>query len=365
MVQNKELAYWVALADNPEIGAKTIFKLEKCFKPISKLFIPENLKKLAGINIAENIKKQIRNVVSCFNLTELSDKYRKLGIRPVSIRCHNYPKLLREIPDPPAVIFVRGKLDIADELNLAVVGSRKYSNYGKRVVQDIVRGIVQSNITIVSGMALGIDSIAHKATLDAHGRTIGVLANGLDQIYPSSNRALAEGIIANGGAVISEYPPGVPPYKYNFPMRNRIIAGMSLGILVAEAAQKSGTLLTAKSALDYNRELLAVPGSIYSPTSEGSNNLIKYGAKLVNSANDILSELNIESRVKEGRAKKIMPASREEAIIVDYLDRDNPIHIDILAKKSKIDIATLSSKLIFMEMKGMVKNIGANNYILL
>lgn len=364
MQKNKDLAYWVALANNPQIGAKTILKLEKVFQSLERLFRPGNLKRLNGLGIAENIRDEIRKIVLNTDPRGEINKLRKLGISPISIRCAKYPQLLSEIPDPPALLFTKGNMGESFDLSLAVVGARKYSSYGRRVVQDIVRTLSQTGIVILSGLALGIDSIAHKTTLETGGRTIGVLANGLDQIYPSSNKALAEDILAKGGALISEYPPGVPPYKYNFPLRNRIIAGMSLGTLIIEAAQKSGTLLTAKAALDYNRELFAIPGNIYSPTSEGANNLIKYGAKLINCAEDILKELNIEAKIGHKKAKKVIPTGKDETKILNHLDTSNPIHIDKLSRVSGIEIADLSSKLIFMEMKGMVKNIGANNYIL-
>lgn len=359
----KDLIYWVALADNELIGSKTILKLDKYFGSLKKLFITRDLSGLSKLNIRKEIRVEIRKIVNNYNSKILVEKYQKLGIKVVCIKSGDYPKLLQEISDPPAVLFYKGKMGDGDELGLAVVGSRKYSNYGKQVVHDIVHNLAKENITIVSGMALGIDSLAHKTTLEAKGRTIGVLANGLDMIYPSSNRALAEGILANDGLLVSENPPGTPPYKSNFPLRNRIIAGMSLGTLVIEAARKSGTLLTAKAALDYNRELFAIPGNIFSPTSEGANNLIKYGAKLVNDSQDILKELNIETKVKCQKAQKVLPSSKEEVIILELLHPEEPVHVDKIVKKSKLDVSVVSSKLIFMEMKGMVKNIGANNYI--
>ncbi len=363
--RNNELIYWVALADNPSIGSKTIIKLKKYFGTLKNVFLNNGIKELPKINIRDDIRLEIKNVILSFKPEDLRDKYKRLSITPISLECDSYPKLLREIPDPPAVLFTKGKIVDNDELGLAIVGSRRYSIYGKRVVQSIVHKLVREGITIVSGMALGIDTLAHKATLEAGGRTIGVLANGLDEIYPGSNRALAESILDRGGLLISEFPPGVPPYKYNFPLRNRIIAGISLGTLVVEAAQKSGTLLTAKAVIDYNRELFAVPGSIFSPTSEGANNLIKYGARLVTSTSDICENLNIESKVKHKKAQQMLPSCKEETIIVKYLHSEESIHIDQIVKKTKLDISTVSSKLIFMEMKGMVKNIGANNYVLL
>lgn len=362
-MQKEELKYWVALADREIIGSKTILKLDKYFGSLEKLFKSKDISGLSKLAIRREIRLEIKDVLDKFDYKELSRKYKKLKIGTICIKSDNYPELLREIPDPPAVLFYKGKIGDGKDLGLAIVGSRKYSSYGKRVVHNIVHKLVDSGISIVSGMALGIDTLAHRACVEAGGRTIGILANGLDEIYPSSNKALAEGVLAKGGVLISENPPGTPAYKYNFPLRNRIIAGMSLGTLVVEAARKSGTLLTAKAALDYDRELFSVPGSIFSPTSEGANNLIKYGARLVSSAQDILDNLNIETKVKQKKAQKVLPSSKEEVMIYELLDPEESIHVDLIVKKSGLDISVVSSKLIFMEMKGMVKNIGANNYI--
>jgi DNA processing protein len=360
---DKESMYWVLLASNENIGAKTIFKLKKIYGTITNLFKRKDINRYESMYFSKRVKTEIDKVINSYKLDDAINRLKKYNIIPIIYNTPQYPKLLLEIPDPPAVLFVRGNDKCLNNISLSVVGSRKYTIYGKLVVQDIVHKIASSGLCIVSGMALGIDTLAHKATVDAGGVTIGVLANGLDRIYPASNRALSEEIIQRGGAIISEYFPGILPYKSNFPLRNRIIAGMSLGTLVIEAAQKSGTLLTAKAALDYNRDLFAVPGSIYGKNSEGTNNLIKYGAKLINNYNDVLEELNIDRRIGENIVKKTIPPNLEESKIIKYLDKNESMHIDILAKKSSIKISILSSKLVLMEMKGMVKNVGANYYI--
>lgn len=361
-MKDNELKYWLALASDIRIGATSFLKLNKKFKSFSDIF-KGDLGWINKMGLTPSVQEAIREVVKKDPDKEL-EKVKKLGISVVTIKDKNYPKILAEIPDPPAVLYVKGEIKPEDELAIGVVGSRKYTDYGARVTQDITRELAQNKATIVSGLALGIDAIAHKTALDAQGRTIGVLACGLDQIYPSSNKYLAERILKGNGAIISEYPPGTPPLRHHFPVRNRIISGLSLGIVVMEAAQKSGTLLTARSALDYNREVFAVPGSIYSQTSEGSHNLIKYGAKLVTTGEDILRELNIEKKSEQVKAKKIMPDNKEEAVILSKLDKDKPVHVDKLVKLTGFEISALNATLIMMEMKGKVRNLGNNQYVI-
>jgi DNA processing protein len=213
-------------------------------------------------------------------------------------------------------------------------------------------------------MALGIDSIAHRECLRQGNRTIAVLGGGIDasSIYPSSNRQTAEEIISNG-AIISEYPIGTPPLKQHFPARNRIISGLSLGVLVIEAAESSGALITAKFALEQNREVFAIPGNIYSKNSEGTNNLIKFGAKLVSKTDDILEELNLDYLKKTEKIKKAIPENEEEALILENLSAVEPVHIDRLAKIVKMNVTAVSSLLTLMEIKGKVKNVGGMRYI--
>ncbi len=361
---DEKIKYIVALASNPSIGAKTLFKLEKYFGCLSQLWKPDSAKRLQLINLPEKIKNQVKLVIKNVDPEKELEKLHELNITPIVYNDSKYPKLLTEIPDPPAIIYIKGDADIADTLAIAVVGARKYSYYGKKVVEDIVSQLAQQGLTIVSGLALGIDALAHRSAIVASGKTIGVLGCGIDMIYPTSNEALAKDMLSKGGTIMSEYPPGTPPYRSNFPLRNRIIAGLSMGVLVIEAAEKSGTLLTAKAALDYNRQLFAVPNNIYAPTSIGANNLIKYGAKLVNCANDITGELNIPVKVQESHSRKYFPQSKEEAIICQVLLKDEPTNIDKLAKITKLDIATINAKLTFLEIKGIVRNLGASNYIM-
>lgn len=275
-----------------------------------------------------------------------------------------YPPQLKEIPSAPAVIYGRGNLDILKNKSLAIVGSRKFTEYGKQTTQNLGRDLARAGLTIVSGLALGIDAIAHRATLEAEGSTIAVLGTGIDDktIYPRDNFNLAKDILANGGALITEYPPRTPSLKQNFPARNRIMAGLTLGTLIIEAALDSGSLITAGLALEFNREIFAVPGSIFSPQSAGANSLIKNGAKLVESAVDILEELNISSSRYSMPAKVFDPKKKEEKKIWNLLSSD-PLHIDRLVKLTKLNPAKVSSTLTTLEIKGAVRNVGGQNYI--
>ncbi len=276
----------------------------------------------------------------------------------------NYPKLLKEIYDAPPCLFTRGCLN-NDGFTLAVVGPRKFSPYGKQITEEIVRDLASQGIVIVSGLALGIDSIAHNTTLQAGGKTVAVLGSGINDrhIYPAGHRNLANNIIKDGGAVISEYPPGALPSKFTFPRRNRIVAGMSLGTLVIEAAEGSGALITAQSALDNNREVFAIPQNITSPNSTGVNQLIKNGAHPVTSAQDIIDVLDLEDIKNFISNREIVPDSPAEAKLLEFLSRE-PIHVDQLVKNCQLDSPSVNATLILMEMKGKVKNLGGMNYVL-
>ena len=276
----------------------------------------------------------------------------------------NYPELLKEVYDPPFCLFVRGKFE-PDDFSLAVVGTRKFSPYGKQVTEELVNDLASQGITIVSGLALGIDALAHEATLKAGGKTIAVLGSGINRnhIYPGQNKNLAERIIESGGALISEYPPGTIPSRFTFPKRNRIVAGMSLGSLVIEAPESSGALITAQYALDSSREVFAIPQNINALNSAGPNELIKNGAHPVTKANDILDILNLQDVKKYISNQEIIPDSPIEAKILENLSRES-IHVDELTKKCELDSSQINATLTLMEMKGKVRNLGGMNYVL-
>ncbi|MCF6460558.1 DNA-protecting protein DprA [Clostridium sp. Cult3] len=268
----------------------------------------------------------------------------------------DYPKKLHYIYDNPKVLYRRGELNEKDELSIAVVGSRKATNYGKWATEKFVRELVKLNITIVSGLALGIDAIAHKVALEENGRTIGVLGNGLDVIYPKRNEKLY-GDIPKNGAVITEYFMGVPPLAYNFPQRNRMISGLSLGVIVIEAKEKSGSLITAHHALEQGKEVFALPGNINSIFSRGTNKLIKDGAKLVMDIDDIIEEIyELQEKIKlnKDNALDLSGLSPLEIQIVELI-KEGPIHSDSIAISTGLDISTVNSVLTILELKGMIK----------
>ena len=244
---------------------------------------------------------------------------------------------------------------------MAVVGSRKASDYGQQVTRQICRGLAQAGITIVSGLALGIDACSHQTALDNRAKTIAVLGSGLDTIYPAANLRLAEKIIDHHGCVISEFPLGTPAYKSNFPQRNRIIAGLCLGTLVVEASFKSGALITARYALEQNREVFTVPGSIYNLGSQGPHSLIKNGARLITDAEEILESLNLQRANDFKNVKEIVPENETEKLLLTLIATE-PIHIDKLVKLSELTISQLNASLTLLEMKGAIKNLGGQKY---
>jgi DNA processing protein len=284
------------------------------------------------------------------------------NIKQINISDKDYPEILKEIHNPPKSLYVRGGFDEKDKIAIGIVGTRNYTSYGKQVAINIAGDLAEAGITVVSGLAKGIDAFAHQAALEKNGRTIAVLGSAVDSssVYPSCNKKLAEKI-AKSGAVISEYAPGTKSEIYFFPQRNRIVSGLSLGVVVIEAPEKSGALITATCALEQNREVFAVPGSIYSKNSVGTNKLIQMGAKLVNSANDILDELNLPL-LKE-KSKNFKPETKEEEILVSIITKE-PIHLDEIVKQSRLNSALASSTLIMLELKGIAKHQGGGYYIL-
>ncbi|MDP2838137.1 MAG: DNA-processing protein DprA [Candidatus Moranbacteria bacterium] len=287
-------------------------------------------------------------------------------IRLLTLHDETFPALLREIPDAPYTLYTKGNFDWGKApAMVAVVGSRKFTAYGEQVATRLSTDLTQAGFLVVSGLAFGIDSIAHEAVLAAGGETIAVLGSGLHHISPSSHAPLAKKIMGQG-AVISEYPPFMAGNSWTFPLRNRIIAGMTLGTIVIEAAERSGSLITASCALDYNREVFAVPGSILSPYSVGTNQLIKRGAKLVTGVQDILEEFSehrlLQTPGKEAANQHIPGLSPEEQTLLSLLSHE-PLHIDSIITRAKLSSATTGSLLTLLEIKGLAKNVGGMHYV--
>jgi len=334
--------------------------LEKLFGDLETAFFKidaEILKKNGVPTRSANVFCQKRDRT---NPAEIWEKCQKVGAKILFFRDKNFPELLKKIDGAPAILFFRGQNLKKDEKCFAVVGTRKISNAGKIATEKIVPPLVRAGLTIVSGLARGVDAAAHRATVAAGGRTIAVLGNGIDDIYPPENRGLARNLLENGGTILSEFPPGAPPNAFHFPRRNRIVSGLSLGALIVEGAEKSGSLITAQLALDQNREVFAIPGAPNAPFSRGPNRLIQSGAaKLTLDADDILAELPLEKIDSQNAVKKAVPTDATEKKVFELLT-DEPQLFDEIIRKSDLPAATFSATLTILEMKGFAVNFSGN-----
>ncbi|RMH71278.1 MAG: DNA-protecting protein DprA [Gemmatimonadetes bacterium] len=367
-----ELQAWLMLRSINGVGSVRLRQLVEAFgspqavleaslEQISRL--PRMDRKTAQAIIAkhnpDSVKRQIEQMAA-------------QDIQLITYRCDTYPKPLHKIYDPPALLFVRGTLTAEDEVAIGVVGPRAASVYGKTVTQHLTTELVQHGLTIISGMARGIDRVAHESALNAGGRTLAILGCGVDVVYPPDNADLVPRIIENG-ALISELPLGTQPTAMNFPMRNRIISGMSLGVLVPEARIKSGALITADYAIEQGKDVFAVPGPIHSATSQGSNRLIKNGAKLVETVQDILEGLNpyllpsanaaTTSPPSATASEKHLPPLTGSELEVYQALSETPLHIDRLAKTVAKPTHHVLGTLLALELKGVVKALPGKQFV--
>lgn len=283
-----------------------------------------------------------------------------MKVNKLTVKNAGIPSILAAIPAPPKELYVMGELGPLMQMpRVAIVGSRKVSPYGRHVTQRLAESLARAGVVIVSGLALGVDAIAHKACLEAGGKTIAVLPTSLDSIYPSSHRHLAEAIVRQGGALVSEYAPGMPGLKKNFIERNRLVSGISDAVLITEAAIKSGTLHTANYALDQGKTVMAVPGNVTSPTSEGTNNLLKSGAIMVTEAADVLAALNL---ALIGSQRQLpLGSNREEQVLIDLL-ADGMTDSSELLQTSKLDASTFNQTLTMLEITGKIRATGAGHW---
>lgn len=295
------------------------------------------------------------------DVSQIERRCGAVQLRFVAVTDDAYPPLLRAIPDPPIGLFVRGELSLSTP-SLAVVGTRRLSPYGRLVTERLVRPLAENGITIVSGLAFGIDAVAHTATLEVSGRTIAVLAGGLHAVYPGANTALAGRILDNGGALVSEYPPDVEPLPHMFLERNRIIAGLCDGTLVTEAPLKSGALVTAQAALEYGRDVFAVPGPITATASEGTNILLQNGCHVALSSDDILAFYGIETK-PYAASSTVAALTETHGKILAHLTDDAPRSIDDLVKASMLTASVVSAALTHLELAGFVRRVDALHYI--
>ena len=356
----KKIFFWLALSRVPGVGNVIYKRLIEKFHDPENVFHsdPHELKKVEGIR-PTTIKVITKNFRGNDWVNKELDQIEKQGITILTLNDELYPHILKTIYDPPPILYVKGEIQQKDSLSLAIVGSRSASTYGKDIAQRLAQSLTRRGFTIVSGLARGIDTAAHKGALKAGGRTLAVFGSGIDVIYPRENKSLAEKIIKNG-AVISEFPFGTPPEAAHFPSRNRIISGLSLGTVIIEASFRSGSLITARLALEQGREVFAVPGNIDSPWSKGTNRLIKEGAKLIMNPEDIIEEV-LPQYEEPGRLgnrntldlKKLTPESKK---ILGLMEA-NPIHIDTLIRESDLSTSQVSSLLLDLELKGLVKQL--------
>lgn len=355
-----DIAYWIALNEYPKFGPRTMARLFDRFNSMKEAF-NASVKELMLAGVSEKVAQGFVHLREDINPHILMRWIEKNNIGVLTIGDDRYPPLLKTIYDPPPVLFFRGMMPNTEIAHLAVVGSRRATPYGLEVARSLTTQLADAGLVIASGMAYGIDQEAHKATIEVEGTTVAVLGCGLLQLN-STQRYFADKIVDAGGAVISEFPLRMEGLKQNFPFRNRVISGMSHATLIIEATEKSGSLITARTALEQNRDVFAVPGPINTETSQGTNNLIKMGAHPVTKAEDILDLLNIE-HVQEQARPLPTPDSREEAAILELLSK-TPIHIDELTRTTQLDATVVASTLSLMEMKGRTRQIGGMYFIL-
>ncbi|RLE13944.1 DNA-protecting protein DprA [Candidatus Aerophobetes bacterium] len=353
--KQSDLESWILLSKVSSAGFSGVNRLLEEVGSPEKIFTTP-LEKLSQVSkIDKRIIDFIKNKIPKICLCKDYELIQKLGIKIITWKDPLYPRSLKSIFDPPFLLYLRGELKKEDEKAVAMVGTRRATNYGKIAARKLARELARSGITIVSGMARGIDTCAHEGALEEGGRTVAVLGCGVDVVYPPENRSLMEQIIKQG-AVISEFSLGTEPLARNFPRRNRIISGLSMGVVVVEAPLKSGALITVDYALEQGREVFAVPGVITSPYSRGTNRLIKEGAKVVEDVYDILEELKIPFVQKKNKSLIDYQLSFKEKIVFDQLT-SSPVHIDEIIEKSGLPVGEVADILMRLQLKGMVREI--------
>lgn len=358
-----EHLYWIALSMVPDVGPVTIRNLISRFKRPEDVF-SSDMEELKAINgVGERRARSIKAFSGWDEIEKMLERLDSEGVRVILYTDKEYPSLLREIEDAPVILYMKGEIKEEDRFSIAIVGSRNATLYGRTVAAKIAGELAESGFTVVSGLARGVDTIAHLSSLRAGGRTIAVMGSGIDLIYPPENKWLFDRII-DSGYVVTEFPPGTPPDKGNFPKRNRLISGLSLGVVVVEAAEGSGALITARAALEQNREVFAIPGNISSPNSKGTNELIKRGAKLVQRSDDIIEELAPLLRgFIRPKEKGPVELTDEEREICNKLTSE-PRHIDEIMRGSGFPMQKVLSILLGLELKGVVNQLDGKMFCL-
>ncbi len=357
-----DLRYWIGFNLAPRIGSSRLRRLLDHFGDLEAAWHADAAS-LRASGLPQDALERLLYTRTRLDLDAELECVAARGVRVLTWEDADYPSLLRDIPQSPPVLYALGELTPADEYAVAVVGTRHASTYGKEVTRRLASALAQNGVTVVSGLALGVDGIAHHEALEAGGRTVAVLGCGLDTIYPASHRALAQRIVRSG-ALLSDYPLGTKPEAGNFPPRNRIISGLSLGTVVVEAGARSGALITLQFALEQGRETFAVPGNVTSRLSEGTNLTLQRGeAKPVMCVEDILEELNLTMITQQVEIREIVPDNPVEALLLAKLGRE-PTLMDELVRDSGLATAVVSSTLSMMELKGMVRRVDNMSYVL-
>lgn len=354
--------YWIGFNLVKGIGAVRFQALLDHFGDVQSAWnAPTDVLRQSGLGqkTLENLL-QIRAQV---DLDRVWESIQAQGIQVLTWEDEAYPARLKEIDQPPPVLYLRGELKPEDTWAVAIVGTRRITAYGRQVTEEVASALARDGITIVSGLARGVDSVAHQAALEAGGRTLAVLGSGVDRIYPPEHRRLGEQVIAQG-ALVSDYPLGTPPDANNFPPRNRLISGLSLAVIVVEAGATSGALITAAFAADQGREVFAVPGNINAPSSQGTNRLVRDGAHPLLDVQDVLEVLNLTMVTEQRVARAVLPADATEARLLQVLGRQ-PLHVDDIRLQTGMPIEQVSAALALMELKGMVRQVGGMHYIAL
>lgn len=358
----EERLYWLGFSAFSGVGPIKFKKLLAHFGSAKSAWSAKQtfIQELLGEGLSVKLEEFRRN----FSIEKYAAELKKKNVSFLIIADSQYPTLLSQIKNPPFVLYVKGKSAVLGNENFvpsprffAVVGTRRITNYGREVTEMFVRELVSAGFTIVSGLAIGVDAVAHQSSLESGGKTIAVLGCGVDCCTPAENKSLYNSIVGGGGVIVSELPLGHPPTKGSFPSRNRIIAGLSLGVLVTEGAEDSGSLITADYGLKFNRKVFAVPGPITSSLSKGPYKLISRGAKLVTTANDIIRDIGVKGeRIKNHELRIMKGDTKEEQRVLGILENE-PMHFDEIARATKLDSAKLGSTLSIMEMKGMIKSL--------
>lgn len=355
-----EKAYWIGFNLVKGVGAVRLQGLLDFFGNLEMAWnAPYDALRQAGLS--EKIVEQFLTLRKQVDLCQILGRIEQAGIRVFTWNDEDYPRRLREIDQSPPVLYCLGAIEPEDEWAVAIVGTRRISAYGRQVTQELSAFLARRGVTVVSGLARGVDALAHQTAIQNGGRTFAVLGSGVDKIYPPEHRKLAQEI-SERGAVISDYAPGTPPDGSNFPPRNRIISGLTLATVVIEAGETSGALITANFAANQGRDVFAVPGSIYAPQSIGTNRLIQDGARPLLKMDDVLESLNLQNIFEKQTARRVLPGDEVEARLLKCLSRE-PLHIDEISANSGLSIDKVSATLVMMELKGMVQQVGGMNYV--